>query len=285
MNATIASAAAVRSPVESSALPVVEREDIAFYSPQRGRLLVEITFRNPRHERTQATFGLLRSAPLGVFLPWRDLGFLQVPTIEPRESVVIRDEYEYEFAEPLGSIDKMPPEHILTKLGAQEPGRRPRRTRVSNNPPLATDLLTLMSMGSVYWAGNLNVFFPGADVERHCAMALRIYPGRLNLSVFVVGAPRDHYRFELSGDSIDWNPRLHDSFLGLPTIAGIKSPAIREGAWHQPASGMFLLALQPPPEAEAGAVNVHVRQKSTGREAVVEFTMDATAEGPGCYKL
>ena len=60
---------------------------------------------------------------------------------------------------------------------------------------------------------------------------------------------------------------------------------MKEGFWHVPACGMILLAVQPPAGATSGAVNVHVRQRSTDREAVVEFTMDARAAGPGCYKL
>jgi hypothetical protein len=47
--------------------------------------------------------------------------------------------------------------------------------------------------------------------------------------------------------------------------------------------GMLMLALQPPATAEAGQVEVHVRQRSTGRTAVVEFSLDARAAGPGCY--
>ena len=55
--------------------------------------------------------------------------------------------------------------------------------------------------------------------------------------------------------------------------------------WHRPKTGVFLLLVEPPAEAVTGAVNVHVCQKSSGREAVIEFTMDARAAGPGCYKV
>jgi hypothetical protein len=56
-----------------------------------------------------------------------------------------------------------------------------------------------------------------------------------------------------------------------------------EDKWLRPASGLILLALKPPEHAEAGAVNVHVQQQSTGKEAIVEFTLDPEADGPGCY--
>jgi hypothetical protein len=47
----------------------------------------------------------------------------------------------------------------------------------------------------------------------------------------------------------------------------------------------MLLALRPPKDAGAGAFAVHVTQRSTGQEAVVEFSLDPAAAGPGCYTV
>ncbi|HEX4611091.1 MAG TPA: hypothetical protein VH092_23070, partial [Urbifossiella sp.] len=80
-------------------------------------------------------------------------------------------------------------------------------------------------------------------------------------------------------------PRLFDTFFGCPTADGMKGGQLAEGHWHRLASGMLLLAVNPPAKAREGVVNVHVRQESSGREAVVEFTLDASARGPGCYKV
>jgi hypothetical protein len=263
----------------------VEREDIAFTSPRPGLLLVEVTIRNAGSDQTAPICGLLRSAPLGVFVPWQLLDVVSVPALEPGESTVVRREYRYDAPRSLGSADKLPPNRVLTALGLGEPGRNRPRTPAPTNPGLAPDLLGMLRQGGTHWAGNLNLFFPGVDVERHVAQALRVYPGRLNLAMFIVGDHTSEYQFRLTGDAVAWNARLLDSFLGRPIADGANGPEVKEGLWHRPTSGMLLLAVEPPGDAEAGAVSVHVRQRSTDREAVVEFTMDSRAAGPGCYKL
>jgi hypothetical protein len=45
----------------------------------------------------------------------------------------------------------------------------------------------------------------------------------------------------------------------------------------------MMLALRPPEDCEAGGVEVHVEQRSTGQVAIVEFSFDPTALGPGCF--
>jgi hypothetical protein len=262
--------------------PCVEREDIAFTTVRPGVLGVEITIRNPGAHPTAPTFGVLRSAPLGAFVPWRFLDVIEVPALEPGESTVVRKEYRYEKTRALGGPNKLPPDRVLTALGLAEPDRDPRPARA----PLADDLFNLLQQGSpLYWAGNLNLFFPGVDVERHVAQALRICPGCVNMAMFIIGATRDSYRFELTGDAGPWNARLFDTRLDKPILEGLSAPALRDGAWHRPNNGLLLLTVEPPGTAVTGAVNVHVRQRSSNREAVVEFTMDSRAAGPGCYKL
>lgn len=261
----------------------VEREDIVFSTPHPGLLRVEITIRNTSANRTAETCAVLRSAPLGAFVPWQFLDIVQVPVIEPGESVVIRKEYQHETPRALGSIDKLPPNRVLTALGLNE--NEPERDPQPQTPALANDLLQLLQLGSSYWAGNLNLFFPGVDIERHAAQSLRIYPGRTNLAMFIVGEPTDAYQFELTGDAIGWNARLYDADLRRPIAKGVETPELQEGVWHKPVSGLLLLAIEPPTAATTGAVNALVRQRSSRREAVVEFTMDSRAAGPGCYKI
>jgi hypothetical protein len=224
---------------------------------------------------------MLRSAPLGAFVPWQFLDVVQVPALEPGESAVVRGEYHYETPRTLGGLDKLPPDRVLTALGLGEPDRNPQPDRSG----LATDLLALLRQGGPYWAGNLNLFFPGKDVERHVAQALRVYPGCVNMAMFIIGATGDTYRYELTGDAAPWGARLFDTFASKPILDGLSAPALKEGTWHQPASGLLLLTVEPPPGATTGAVAVRVRQRSSQREAVVEFTMDSRAAGPGCYKL
>src|SRR5262249_4832131 len=101
----------------------------------------------------------------------------------------------------------------------------------------------------------------------------------------------EEYQFRLAGDAVAWNAQLFEAGLGRPIAGAVRSTELKEGVWHTPGSGhtpgfgMILLAVQPPDGATAGAVNVHLRQRSTDRGAVVEFTMDARASGRGCYKL
>lgn len=269
----------------------VEREDIAFHNTRPGLLRVEVTVRNDGSEPTLPCGAMLRSAALGAFVPWHPLDIVGVPQLEPDESAVVRREYRVDAPRPLGSIDQLPPDRVLTALGLGDSDDNPRRRRRLAVTPsaavggLAPDLLGMLTLGGSHWAGNLNLFFPGKDVERHVAQALRVYPGRVNIAMFIVGERNDEYRFRLTGEASSWNARLYDAMRGEPIADGVKRSELAEGDWHQPHSGLLLLAVEPPATAADGAVNVHVTQRSTGREAVVEFTMDSKAAGPGCYKL
>src|SRR5205823_25444 len=105
-------------------------------------------------------------------------------------------------------------------------------------PGLAPDLLALLGQGGVHWAGNLNLFFPGKDVERHTAAALRVEPGCTNLAMFLVGGFKpDEYRFRLTGDAVAWNARLFDAALGRPIADAVRSAELSEGVWHTPGNG------------------------------------------------
>lgn len=255
----------------------VGREDIRYRTRRPGVLSIEVTIHNTGPERSAATLGLLRSALLGAFVPWRPLGVLEIPAIEPWGSAVVRHEVRYGPPAALAGADKLPPTRLLTALGLDDPD--------GDGSRLPADPLALFGRGGIHWAGNLNIFFPGKDVERHLAQALRIYPGRVNMAMFIVGdRGRDAYRFRVTGNGAAWAARLVDLGAGdsFATLAG-KGGGIETGVWMHPATSLLMLALEPPVDATTGAVNVHVEQQSTGREAVVEFSLDADAAGPGCY--
>jgi hypothetical protein len=265
----------------------VGREDISFVTLRPGVLLAEVTVRNAGPGRTGPAPAVLQSAPLGAFVPWQPLAVFTIPSLAPGESTVLRGEYHYEKPRALGTPDKLPPDRVLTALGLGGPN-----PGVPRGPTVAQDLLALLGQGSVHWAGNFNLFFPGKDVERHAAAALRVKPGCTNLADFIVGGTRpDEYQLRLTGDAGEWNARLFDTVFGRPITDGLNSAELQQGIWytpgggHTPGFGIILLAVQPPAGATAGAVNVHVRQRSTDREAVVEFTMDTRAAGPGCFTL
>ncbi len=261
---------------------VLDREDITFTTPRPGVLSVAVHVRNTGPGLTRATPALLRSAPLGAFVPWEPLDTLIVPPLAPGRSTVLRGEYAVPRPVALGSADRIPPDRALVALGLGEPDRPERRR--PRTP--AADVMGVFNLGSLHWAGNINLFFPRADVERHQALAIRMHPGRTNLAMFIVGTGGDdRYQLEFSGSGMAWNPKLYDTLPFLPVVDGTKRDPLAEGRWHALATGMLALTVEPPAKAREGVVNVHVRQESSGREAVVEFTLDAAAAGPGCYKL
>jgi hypothetical protein len=261
---------------------ILDREDIAFTTPRPGVLSVAVTVRNSGPGLTRPIPALFRSAPLGAFVPWEPLDTLVVPPLAPGRSIVLRGEYALPRPVALGGADRIPPGRALVALGLGEPDR-PNRPK-PHSP--AADVMGLFGLGGLHWAGNINLFFPGADVERHTALALRVYPGRTNMAMFVVGTGgADRYQLELSGTGTAWNPKLFDTLPNMPVASGVTTGPLAERRWHRFDTPMLVLTVDPPAKAREGAVNVHVRQESSGREAVVEFTLDAAAAGPGCYKL
>jgi hypothetical protein len=142
-----------------------------------------------------------------------------------------------------------------------------------------------MRQGNPHWAGNLNVFIGPQAVERHLAQALRVYPGRTNLAIFVVGTDRDAYSFHLAGGGATWGARLFDMTPQASLHLDLcKVSPLAEDRWiEMDGRRMLMLALVPPLDCERGTAEVHVEQRSSGRTAVVEFSLDPTAAGPGCY--
>ncbi|MBK8979722.1 MAG: hypothetical protein IPM29_27810 [Planctomycetes bacterium] len=128
------------------------------------------------------------------------------------------------------------------------------------------------------------MFLGSTTVERHLAQSLRDYAGRLNLALFCLGRGRDSYRFDLAGDAVAWHvklchvPRLPHRLRARAT-GNLPTDRSREFAG---ATSVFV-GLSPPAAAEHGTLEVHVRRRSSGEEAVVEFDLDARAASPGCY--
>jgi hypothetical protein len=149
--------------------------------------------------------------------------------------------------------------------------------------------MDLLLQDTPHWAGNINVLVGGTDVERHRAQALRVYPGRLNMAWFIVGAPgaADAYAFRLRGVRTDWEAKLFDmTSRETLVMKADDDSAIAAGQWiDTQGSRTMLLALRVPLNGEAATVSVHVIQKSTRREAVVEFSLDPRAAGRGCYRV
>jgi hypothetical protein len=124
-------------------------------------------------------------------------------------------------------------------------------------------------------------------VERHVAKALRIYSGRTNLAIFMVGGPgkRDAYAFDLVGLAPDWKAALYDVTDARALVVDPSDTPFQERQWVEAAAGNMLvvLAVCPPVVCEDGNVQVHVTRRSCQKTAVVEFDLAPTAQGAGCY--
>jgi hypothetical protein len=151
---------------------------------------------------------------------------------------------------------------------------------------LAPDLWDLVGREQPHWAGNINVFVGASPVERHLSKALRVYPGRTNLAMFMVGDPHkaDAYAFELEGLSSDWKAVLYDVSHNESLLVNPQNAPIRETRWVEP-NGMMMvmLAIQPPAGCQKGNLQVQVMRRSSSQTAIVEFDLDPQAQGAGCY--
>ena len=165
--------------------------------------------------------------------------------------------------------------------------RRWQATDSSSSPTLPPDPADLLGQSNPHWAGNINVLIGHTAVERHRAAALKIYAGRTNVAALFVGDGRvDQYRFELSGQGAEWNTRLTD-FRELPNLRR-RGPIheLKLGSWLSvPRRYSIAVLIEPPDYVAAGELKVHVTRKSTGETAIVEFSLDPKAQGPGCYAL
>jgi hypothetical protein len=285
----------------------VERTDITFHDVPGGKVRIQVRVHNTGTAPSRRTPMRIESAPLGAFVSWRPLAQLVVPAIEPGESREMSIEVERPRPEPLGAFDRVPPNQLLTTVSAADQSENEARaesdggagigTSIKNlvgwgqksrtrRTGLAQDLWDLVGRGQPYWAGNINVFIGRKAVERHRAQALRIYPGRTNMAMFVVGGfgKRDAYSFALTGLNADWNTSLYEATNKRDLLLSPSDSPIGAKKWVESRGGlMVMLATQPPHDCTSGNLEVHVTQRSTGETAIVEFSMDATAKGPGCY--
>jgi len=279
----------------------VERTGIRFHNVTPQLVRVEIEVLNSDSVRSRPTEMRLESAPLGAFVAWRPLATLIVPPVPPRGSVRVRADFPRPVTKPIGSFDRVPPRMLATALGLGDeppsvPHRAPRMTADRAlrmhvgfllGTALAPDFRDLLGKPGVHWAGNLNVFLRGRAVERHMATALRIRPGVTNVALFMVGDGPDAYAFHLEGDGIAWEAALHRQLSGKALGIDVRSQArIHERTWidvKHPEP--LLLAVRPPASCREGSVQVHVHQRSSGKEAIVEFSFDPRAAGPGCYTI
>lgn len=285
----------------------VERTDIVFEDLAEDIVRIAVTVRNEGGGASKPTLMKLESAPLGAFVPWKPLGTLTVPALEPGESRELSLEVRRPRPVPLGDFDRVPPAKLLTAvnspeesptppgqgfrtifnlLGKGQPAARTPRVAPGRTVPLAPDLSDLLGRRNPYWAGNINVFIGSQPVERHRANALRVYPGCTNLAMFVVGMPHkgDAYAFELRGSASDWKAALYNMTSHRSLWLKGSEKSIHETQWVESEHGlMVMLATEPPADCQTGEIEVRVTRRSDQTTAIVEFSLDPDAKGPGCY--
>ncbi len=283
----------------------VERKDISFHDLTGDRVRVQVTVHNEGAQRSLPTVIRLESAPLGAFVPWRPLTPLLVPALEPGESRELSTVVSRPRPAPLGDFDRVPPKRLLTAVNSPDqpsPGaaalvamldflRKTQTGRFSTSDlagtaSLAPDLWDLLGRGQPYWAGNINVFIGRRAVERHFARALRVYPGKTNLAMFLVGGPRtrDAFAFELVGLDPDWKAALYDFTNQKNLLPAPGDVRIEPTQWVESPGGlMVVLATYPPAGCTAGNLEVHVTRRECPKTAIVEFDLDPAAQGTGCY--
>jgi hypothetical protein len=289
---------------EKAAKLCVARTDISFHDLAGDRIRVDIVARNAGEQPSLPTPMRIESAPLGAFVPWRPLARLLVPSLEPGESRKLSTEVMRPRPTSLGNFNRVPPKKFLAAVNSpdQPPpqagglgilgmlnllgrGQAARRDS-SGKGLLAPDLWDLLGQGQPHWAGNINVFVGTRPVERHLAKALRVYAGRTNLAMFIVGGPGrpDAYSFELVGLDSDWKAALYDLRHNRSLVINPRDNPIKQMEWVEADGGMLvMLATHPPAGCEAGNLEVQVTRRSSRTTAIVEFDLGPAAQGTGCY--
>lgn len=269
---------------------VVQRSGIRFHNVALDRVAIEIEVENRGPDRSRPTTLRLESAPFGVFLPWRFLRILPVPSIEPGASAVVTTvaRQPRPGADPVlaGLARQLPrglgsglaPSATLQRLLAGLGSVLASGQRARELPP---DLLELLDGPRPHWAGNLDVWIGSRPVERHRAPRLRLHAGQANLAVFCVGQRADEYDFLFERPE-GWK---HALLCDAGELTHRCAPW-EELQWNR-LGGLSgcLCVLRPPADAAAGRVAVHVTQRSSGKSASVEFDLDPEAQGPGCFRL
>jgi hypothetical protein len=292
MTAALLAEPALRNAAELA----VDRQDIVFHDVAPSKVQIEIALHNQADGASPSQVAYVSAAPLGAFVPWQPLEFFQVPRLEPGQSHTIRFTAVRPAVNPLGPPDRVPPRRLLTALGAADdrPGALPRLgdflnrlvdriTGGADPKTLPADPMALLARGNPHWAGNLNIFVGRKAVERHLAQALRIYPGRTNLAMFVVGQGCDAYRFSVHCEQPNWETALFD-LSEADSFRLDKGRGVELGRWlEQRSMHLMMLMICPPLACSRGTVEVEVEQRSTGQSAIVEFSLDPKAAGPGCY--
>ncbi|GEM_PF-2112759 len=274
----------------------IRHTDISFHNTAYDRVVIQVTVHNPSAKQSMPTIMKVQAAPLGAFVPWSHLTSVVVPEIEPWGQVQVETRATAPQSTLPGNLEEVTPQQLLNALDRPQVVidklfdgswiEWPLDLEMISPSLLPDDPMALLGRSNPHWAGNINVFIGDSAVECHRAQALRIYPGRTNLATFLVGSGMDAYAFQLTGVEPAWNVKLY-SMTTTKSVLNLESgPLIPPLKWIDGRKVRLVrLSISPPQEYRKGKVEVHVTQKSTSKRAVIEFSLDPHASGPGCFTM
>lgn len=302
----------------------LRRQGIRFWNVAPDLVRIEVELENHGGTKSEPTTIHLQAAPFGAFVPWKPLTDVAVPSIEPGAKVVVSTEAKVRRESPIGDLSALVPRQVLTANGNEPPrrlvsrllprairraiglgvGRRDELAaagellaqdeamgRVMSNimtrtgsEELPPDLNQLLGRECPHWAGNIDVLVGLNAVERHMAKALRVYPGRANVALFMLGGGARRYSMRIAGDVEDFGHALYDP-LGGTSLHEKNGTYLLDLSSKRPWARMILYVCRPPEGYERGSVEVHVQRQPGGDQAVVEFSLAADALGTGCYAV
>ena len=271
----------VASPAAGTSILRINREDISFETLPGRVVLLSVTVHNDSDKPSEPSTMRVNAAPLGVFLPSREVGKVAVGKIPPRGKRVVKSAYAAPMSEGVSEREREKERglrkasiRLLKSLGIQLP----------NEDLEVLPLESLMSrlMAGVLkvawglpdgccWAGNFDVHVQGASAERHCQGPVQLLAGKPNGAAFRVGdGKEDRYRFQF----------LHDCETRNWEFELIK---LTTGDWHPMTQTWVSFSIKPPEGTTQGCAAVEVTRESTGKSAMVEFGFGTDTIPPGCY--
>ena len=272
----------VASPAAGTSILRINREDISFETLPGRVVLLSVTVHNDADEASEPTTMRVNAAPLGVFLPSREVAQVAVDRIPPRSKRVVQSAFAAPWQEGIPDQDREQ-ESGLRRACIQLLQRMGVKTSTEELELLPSDALYSLAHSEIKknaaatpqpsycWAGNFEVHVIGASAERHIRGGIRLESGRLNHAEFEVGDGKtDRYQFKFLTDeqSVEWDLTLR---------------RVEPGEWHQFEKKLVRLTIKPPKGATTGCVAVEVTRESTGKSAMVEFGFGADAHPSGSY--
>lgn len=193
-------------------------------------LAIDLTFENPSETATRPVCAIVQVAELGAFVPWHPLTALRVPAMPPHETLTVSTVVDPNACTGL---------HLN---GFGTPGSSP------------------------HFAGNLNVFVPGAlAAERHLCHWDAVGPSTRVASFHVGDGRADDYTFSFECEPGGWLGRIEGHPWDVPVRFAHAHLRLRIAASRRAPSGRCI---------------VWVSRASTRQRVPIEFELRTSGPAP-----